>query len=136
MSGREIKVEGFCDPKYSSVKDEFYENFATRNEIGSAVCIYEGGNKVVDLWGGYRDEDGTQPWTEDTITLMSSIAKSMSALCVHVLVDRGMVSLDSPVSEYWPEFGQAGKENILIRQTISHQCGVIFCDNAKEGDFF
>ena len=99
MSGREIKVEGFCDPKYSSVKDEFYENFATRNEIGSAVCVYEGGNKVVDLWGGYRDEDGTQPWTEDTITLMSSIAKSMSALCVHVLVDRGMVSLDSPVSE-------------------------------------
>jgi len=136
MSELEIHIEGFCDPKFSSVKEEFYENFATRNEIGSAVCIYEDGKKMVDLWGGYRDEGGTQPWTEDTITLMSSIAKSMSALCVHVLVDRGLVSLDSPVSDYWPEFGQAGKEEIILRQTISHQCGVIFCDNAKEGDFF
>jgi len=136
MSVHKILIEGVCDPSFSSVKDEFYENFASRNEIGSSVCIYQDGEKVVDLWGGYRDEGGTQPWTEDTITLMSSIAKSMSALCVHMLVDRGLVSLDSPVSNYWPEFGQVGKEKILIRQTISHQCGVIFCDSAKPGDFF
>ena len=136
MSDCEIIIEGVCDSNFSSVKDEFYKNFTSRNEIGSSVCIYQDGQKVVDLWGGYRDEGGTQPWTEDTITLMSSIAKSMSALCVHVLVDKGLVSLDSPVSDYWPEFAQAGKEKISIRQTISHQCGVIFCDNAKEGDLF
>ena len=136
MSVADIRVEGYCHSDFSAVEEEFRENFASRGEIGSAVCVYRDGEKVVDLWGGHTDEARTQPWSEDTIVLMSSIAKSMSALSVHMLVDRGQVSLDEPVARYWPEFAQNGKENILLRHTISHQCGVIFCDAAKPGDFF
>ena len=136
MSVADVQVEGHCHSDFSAVEEEFRENFASRGEIGSAVCVYRDGEKVVDLWGGHTDEARTQPWSEDTIVLMSSIAKSMSALSVHMLVDRGQVSLDEPVARYWPEFAQNGKENILLRHTISHQCGVIFCDAAKPGDFF
>ena len=136
MSVADITIEGYCHSDFSAVEEEFRENFASRGEIGSAVCVYRDGEKVVDLWGGHTDEARTQPWSEDTIVLMSSIAKSMSALAVHILVDRGQVSLDEPVARYWPEFAQNGKENILLRHTISHQCGVIFCDAAKPGDFF
>ena len=136
MSILDVQVEGRCHSDFSSVEEEFRENFASRGELGSAVCVYRDGEKVVDLWGGHRDEARTQRWTEDTIVLMSSIAKSMSALSVHMLVDRGQISLEEPVARYWPEFAQNGKENILLRHTISHQCGVIFCDAAKPGDFF
>ena len=136
MSVVDIQVEGGCHSDFSSVEETFRENFASRSELGAAVCVYKDGEKIVDLWGGHRDEARTQPWTEHTIVLMSSIAKSMSALSVHMLVDRGQVSLDEPVARYWPEFAQSGKENILLRHTISHQCGVIFCDAAKPGDFF
>ena len=136
MSIVDIKVEGHCHTDFSLVEETFRENFAGRGEIGAAVCVYRDGEKVVDLWGGHRDETRTLPRTEDTITLMSSIAKSMAALSIHILVDRGQVSLDEPVARYWPEFAQNGKENILLRHTISHQCGVIFSDAAKPGDFF
>jgi len=136
MSNRKISIEGTCDSKYSAVQDEFYGNFSNRDEIGSSVCIYQDGERVVDLWGGYRDREGTQPWTEDTITLMSSVAKSICALSIHLLVERGLVSLDVPVATYWPEFSQNGKESILLNHTMSHQCGIIYCDHAKTGDFF
>ena len=103
MNSTDIQVEGHCHPDFSMVEEMFRENFASRGEIGAAVCVYKDGEKIVDLWGGHRDEARTQPWTENTITLMSSIAKSMSALSVHILVDRGLVSLDEPVAKYWPK---------------------------------
>ncbi|MCE2451803.1 MAG: beta-lactamase family protein, partial [Nitrospinae bacterium] len=89
MSVADIRVEGHCHSDFSVVEEEFRENFASRGEIGAAVCVYKDGEKVVDLWGGHRDEARTQTWTKDTIVLMSSIAKSITALSVHMLVDRG-----------------------------------------------
>ena len=108
MSIVDIKVEGRCHTDFSLVEETFRENFAGRGEIGAAVCVYRDGEKVVDLWGGHRDETRTRPWTEDTITLMSSIAKSMAALSIHILVDRGQVSLDEPVARHWPVFARNG----------------------------
>ncbi len=136
MSQSDIPVGGYCDPAFSAVEETFRENFATRGEIGAGVCVYKDGEKVVDLWGGHCDEARTQVWTEDTIVLMNSVAKSICALAVHVLADRGQVDLDAPVAEYWPEFAQNGKEGILVRHVQGHECGAIFSDSAKPGDWF
>jgi CubicO group peptidase (beta-lactamase class C family) len=107
MGKHNLEVQGYCDPAFKAVKETFQENFDSRNEIGAGVCVYKENQKVVDLWGGHRDEERIQTWTEDTITLMNSVAKSICALAVHILVDRGLVNLDAPVATYWPEFGQA-----------------------------
>ncbi|MEP9378522.1 serine hydrolase domain-containing protein [Aquabacter sp. CN5-332] len=131
-----LHIEGICAPEFAEVREEFVKNFTSRNEIGAAVCVYKDGKKVVDLWGGYKDVDRTQPWEKDTIVIMNSIAKSMSALCVHILIDRGLVDFNAPVATYWPEFAQAGKEKVLVRHVLSHSCGVIYCDVAKAGDIF
>jgi CubicO group peptidase (beta-lactamase class C family) len=138
LSGTEapILIEGECDRGYLAVRDEFEANFRRRNEIGAAVCVYKDGQKVVDLWGGYKDRERTQPWQADTIVIMSSLAKSMCALCVHILLDRGQIDFDAPVADYWPEFAAAGKQTVLIRHVLSHTCGVIFCDAATEGSIF
>ena len=136
MSEAPLLIDGVCDEEFSSVREEFEQNFLNRNEIGAAVCVYKDGEKVVDLWGGYKDVARTQPWEPDTIVIMNSVAKSMSALCVHILIDRGEVDFDAPVAQYWPDFAAAGKEGVLVRHVLSHTDGVIFNDEAPPGSWF
>lgn len=132
----DFEISGHCDPRFAAVHDTFAANFAERDEIGSAVAVYYGGEKVVDLWGGWMDAGRNRPWQDDTLCLMYSIAKSMCATCVHILADRNQVDLDAPVAAYWPEFAQAGKDGVLVRHILSHNCGVCFADAAEPGDIY
>src|ERR1044071_9456164 len=66
-----ISINGVCDPRFGAVHEEFERNFASRGEVGAAVCVYEGGRKVVDLWGAHKDLARTLPWAEDTIVIMN-----------------------------------------------------------------
>jgi CubicO group peptidase (beta-lactamase class C family) len=136
MDERLVPIEGTCDPAFAAVRDAFEQNFRARNEVGAAVCVYQNGEKVVDLWGGHKDLARTDPWRADTIVIMNSVAKSMSALCMHILIDRGTIDFDAPVARYWPEFAAAGKQGVLIRHVLSHTDGVIFCDHAPPGSWF
>lgn len=136
MEDTSIRIEGTCSPEFAAVRAAFEENFRRRGELGAAVCVYKNGQKAVDLWGGHTDTEKTQPWRPDTIVIMNSVAKSMTALCTHVLIDRGLVDFDAPVADYWPEFAQAGKEKVLVRHVLSHTDGVIFCDAAPPGSWF
>ena len=135
MSDNQAPIDGACDEAFASVRDTFEENFRSRDELGAAVCVYVDGDKVVDLWGGHVNLGRTEPWREDTLVNMASVTKGMTALCVHILVDRGAIDLDEPMARYWPEFAQAGKEAITVRQTLGHNDGVIFCDAAPEGSW-
>ena len=136
MTDTALMINGVCTPAFATVRTEFERNFAERGEVGAAVCVYQDGEKVVDLWGGYKDLARTQPWEKDTIVIMNSVAKSMCALCTHILIDRGLIEFDAPVARYWPEFAQAGKAGVLVRHVLSHTCGVIFCDHAPPGSWF
>lgn len=131
-----ILISGTCDPRFAAVREAFEKNFRERGEVGAAVAVYQDGQKVVDLWGGYKDLARTVPWDKDTIVIMNSLAKSMSALCTHILIDRGQIDFDAPVAKYWPEFAAAGKQGVLVRHVLSHTCGVIFCDHAPPGSWF
>jgi CubicO group peptidase (beta-lactamase class C family) len=131
-----IRIEGTCSPEFAAVRSAFEDNFRRRGEIGSSVCVYKDGEKVVDLWGGHKDREQQVPWENDTIVIMNSVAKSMSAICVHILIDRGLIDFDAPVATYWPEFAQAGKESVLVRHVLSHTDGVIFSDAAPEGSWW
>lgn len=131
-----IEIQGEHDPAFTAVRDAFVGNFTEHDEIGTAVAVYHGGEKVVDLWAGHMDNARSVPWREDTLCIMYSLAKSMCATCVHILADRGQVDLEAPVATYWPEFAQAGKEGVKIRHILSHNCGVCFADAAEPGDLY
>ncbi|NND66712.1 MAG: beta-lactamase family protein, partial [Halioglobus sp.] len=90
---------------------------------GAAVSVYQRGERVVDLWGGYRDAEGT-PWTSDTMAPSFSTTKGVAATLLHIYADRGLVDYDAKVADYWPEFAQAGKAGITVRQVLSHQSGL------------
>ncbi len=123
-AGKPAASEGHCDPRFARVRDAFEAILAGGEDVGSSVSVTLNGATVVDLWGGYADAARTQPWERDTIVNMMSVAKGASAVCAHILVDRGLLDLDTPVAAYWPEFAQAGKKDLPVRFVLDHRAGL------------
>ena len=119
-----LPVGGTCDPRFADVRDAFLENFDRHGEVGAAVCVVVENRVVVDLWGGWRDPERTQPWTPDTIVNTYSTTKGVVATLFHRFVERGEIDLDAPVARYWPEFAANGKESLPVRYLLSHQAGL------------
>jgi CubicO group peptidase (beta-lactamase class C family) len=117
-------VGGDVDEGYGRVADAFRANFASGREVGAAVAVYRNGVKVVDLWGGYRDGIAKSPWQHDTMVNMFSSTKGVAALAVALGVSHGLFGYDDKVVDHWPEFGQAGKGEVTVRQLLGHQAGL------------
>jgi CubicO group peptidase (beta-lactamase class C family) len=120
----EIAIHGHCDERFARVKAVFRAGFESGTEVGAAVSVVVDGESVVDLWAGWMDAARTRPWQRDTLVNVFSTTKGMTALCAHRLVDEGRLDLDAPVASYWPEFAAAGKEEVSVRQLLSHQAGL------------
>ncbi|MFD7159303.1 serine hydrolase domain-containing protein [Kribbella sp. NPDC059898] len=98
---------------WAQVAEAFERNFTEDGEPGAAFAAYHRGELVVDLWGGTAGRH--------TIHLMFSGTKGLTAACVLLLVQRGQLTLDDPLSRYWPEFGAQGKEAVTVAEVLSHQ---------------
>jgi CubicO group peptidase (beta-lactamase class C family) len=123
-----IRVSGSVEPGFEAVRDAFVENFSRRGEIGGACCVYQDGEKVVDLWGGVRDRASGEPWREDTMVVVHSATKGLAAMVMALAHSRGWLDYDELVTAYWPEFAQNGKERVTIRQLLAHQAGLFAFD--------
>ncbi|MEU7296985.1 serine hydrolase domain-containing protein [Streptomyces exfoliatus] len=124
MPEPEAVIDGHCDPRFTAVREAFEANFRTRAELGAAVTVELHGETVVDLWGGWADAARTRRWERDTVVNVWSTTKGVTALCAHLLADRGLLDLDAPVASYWPEFAAAGKETLPVRHLLSHRAGL------------
>ncbi|MFJ4842418.1 serine hydrolase domain-containing protein [Streptomyces sp. NPDC088746] len=125
-----MDVRGTVAPGFEAVRDAFVRNFEQRGERGAAVALYHHGRKVVDLWAGTRDVDGTEPWAVDTVQIVRSAGKGVAAAVPLLLHQRGQVDLDAPVGTYWPEFKANGKERVLVRHLLAHRAGLAALDRA------
>jgi CubicO group peptidase (beta-lactamase class C family) len=125
---REIPISGIVAPGYEPVVDAFKRNFLVRRELGAACSAYVGGQCVLDLWGGFRTPRRTDPWREETMALLMSTTKGLSALTLAQAQARGLLDYDAPVIDYWPEFGQHGKSRVTVAQLLAHQAGVCAID--------
>ena len=119
-----VEIQGLCEPRFEAVKDAFTRNFEEGMEVGASFAVTINGEYVIDIWGGYKDKEKTQPWNKDTICNVYSTTKVPTVLCTMMCVDRGLLDLDEKVGKYWPEFAQNGKENILVRHILSHTPGL------------
>ncbi|WP_409332091.1 serine hydrolase domain-containing protein [Trujillonella humicola] len=117
------EVHGTWDDRFTGVRDALARHL-DEDELGASVAVDLDGETVVDVWGGYRDEARTTPWTQDTITNVWSTTKCVLALAALVLVERGELDVDAPVGDYWPEFCANGKKGVLVRHVLSHTSGV------------
>ena len=121
-------IGGMATPACRTVHQEFQRNFIERDEKGAACAVYHQGEKVVDLWGGYRCPTTGAPWMEQTLVLVFSVTKGVAAAVMALAHSRGLFELDEAVAAYWPEFAQAGKGKITVRQLLAHQAGLISID--------
>ncbi|MFT5210051.1 MAG: CubicO group peptidase (beta-lactamase class C family) [Flavobacterium sp.] len=119
-----IEVQGYCDEKFTPVKNILAESIANGEDLGASVAVYLEGEAVVDLWGGFTDEDKTQAWQENTIINVYSTTKTMSFLCALILADRGQLNFDANVADYWPEFAQNGKADVKVWHIMDHAAGL------------
>ncbi|HET7017072.1 MAG TPA: serine hydrolase domain-containing protein [Streptosporangiaceae bacterium] len=117
------EIHGECDERFDAVRKAL-EECLDSVDVGASAAVFVDGEPVADLWGGYTDAGRTVPWERDTITCVFSVSKTMQALCLLILADRGLLDLDAPVAKYWPEFAAAGKEGVLIRHVLSHTAGL------------
>ena len=119
---------GFVAPGFEAVRDAFTANFEEHGDLGAACCVYLDGRPVADLWGGFADIGGGRLWEEDTVVIVFSATKGVTAACVNLLAERGALDLDAPVARYWPEFAAAGKGAIPLRWVLSHKAGLAAVD--------
>ena len=122
-----VEVSGQVEPGFERVRDAFEANFAERGDVGAAFCLYAGGRPVVDLVGGTVDASGTA-YGPQTLQLVFSTTKGATAVCAHILAERGDLDLDAPVAEYWPEFAAEAKDRIPVRWLLSHRAGLPVVD--------
>jgi CubicO group peptidase (beta-lactamase class C family) len=127
-----VVVDGYVAPGYEDVRTVFTKNFADGKEVGAACSAWVGGEKVVDLWGGYRSARGREPWLENTMALVFSTTKGVSSAALIHAHARGLFSYDEPVATYWPEFAAGGKERVTVRQMLSHQAGLCAIDETMD----
>ena len=121
-------VEGHVSPGFEPVREAFDDNFTRRRELGGACCAYHRGEKVVDLWGGVRNEQTGDPWEHDTMVIVYSATKGLAAMTLAIAHSRGWLDYEERVCTYWPEFAQQGKERITVRQLLAHQAGLYVLD--------
>ena len=80
----DVQVHGSVEPEFEPVYDAFVENFTHRHELGAACAVFLHGRKVVDLCAGVRDRRSEEPWQSDTMTIVHSTSKGLSAMGANV----------------------------------------------------
>src|SRR5258707_2214709 len=110
------------------LKPLFQENFEKLGELGAAFSVWQNGKPLIDLYGGFCDAGREKPWTADTVVLVWSATKGTGSACVLHALQQQKIELNRPVAEFWPEFGQAGKDKITLGQLLSHQAGLCGLD--------
>jgi CubicO group peptidase (beta-lactamase class C family) len=128
------RIEGNVTEGFEPVREAFVANFTTRGETGGACCVYLDGESVVDLWGGVRDVATRAPWQARTMVIVHSATKGLAALGLALAHSRGLLDYDERVAAYWPEFAQAGKDAITVRQLLAHQAGLFAFDEQVDRD--
>jgi len=117
-------VQGTCAPGFEGVRDAIASTLDSGLDVGACAAVTVDGELVADVWGGLTDQETGATWGRDTIINVWSTTKTMAALSVLLLVDRGDVDVDAPVATYWPEFKAGGKEQVLVRHVMSHTAGL------------
>jgi CubicO group peptidase (beta-lactamase class C family) len=127
-------VSGAADPHFGGVIRGFAALYPTRQLGGGGLSVYIDGKPVVDVWMGYSDRKGEVPWTADTGAMVFSATKGMAATVINRLVDRGLIAYDTPVADYWPEFGANGKEAITVNDVLRHRSGLAHLKGVSKED--
>jgi CubicO group peptidase (beta-lactamase class C family) len=121
-TGSKYTVTGFVKPGFEPVLQHFQNNYLHKSERRSQLVIYVKNEKVIDIFGK-ENKDKSDFNADSKVAIMSS-GKSIAAILLAIMVDKGLLDYNQPVTKYWPEFGQNGKDNLLVSEILRHEGGL------------
>ena len=124
----DVDIRGFCLPGFEGVAEAMRANMRAGQEIGASFAMQVDGRLVVDIWAGHQDPAKTRAWEQDTLVCVRSVTKAVSATCILMLVDRGVLELEAPVARYWSGCGRQGKSAITVAHLLSQTAGIPYLD--------
>lgn len=131
---RDVRVEGTVAPGFETVRDLFEKNFKSGRESNAQLCVYFKEQKVVDLWGSACSDER---FNADTLVNVFSSTKSLTAIMMAKMVEKGLLSYEEKITKYWPEFGQNGKGGVTVADLMRHEAGLAAFDATFDvEDFF
>jgi len=117
-------ISGYCDHNFIEARNIFEKSISSGFELGGSIAVEVQGKKVIDLWGGHLDHSQSKAWEENTLVNVFSTTKGIAAICLLQLIEKGLLDIEKPVCEYWPEFSTNGKENIPVKYLFCHKAGL------------
>lgn len=125
------QINGSVAPGFEPVQRLFQYNMHSMAEENAQLCIYHRGEKVVDLWAS---AGGDNSFTADSLVNVFSSGKSLEAIAIASLVGQGLLSYDAKITDYWPEFGDHGKDAITVADLMRHEAGLANFDISLEAE--
>ena len=117
-------VNGYCAENFIEARHIFEKSISSGFELGGSIAVEVKGKKVIDLWGGHLDHSQSKLWEENTLVNVFSTTKGIAAICLLQLIEKGLLDIEKPVSEYWPEFSANGKDHIPVKYLFCHKAGL------------
>ena len=117
-------IKGHCDKEFLELKNILENQLITNYELGASIAVELDGKEVVNLYGGYIDENKNHEWEKDTLVNVFSVTKAVSGICISKIIDDGLLDVNNKVSDYWPEYGCNGKENTKVIDFLTHRAGM------------
>ena len=124
-----MQIQGSVSPEFEPVKQLFEQQMSTMAERQAQLCVYHRGKKVVDLWA---DLTGGNDYGADSIANVFSSGKSLEAIAVASLVDQRLLSYETKITDYWPEFGANGKDGLTVADLMRHEAGLSNFDTSLD----
>ncbi|MET1084817.1 MAG: serine hydrolase domain-containing protein [Burkholderiales bacterium] len=100
------------------------DEILARGEIGIDVAAYLGNRLVLEARAGVMDEASGHEVDEQTLFPVFSVTKAVALVALHLQAERGAIEYDARVADYWPEFGNRGKERVTVQHVLWHRAGV------------
>ena len=107
--------------RIDEVFDAVYNN---PNEPGAAVLIMQGNDTVYSRCFGIADMETKAPVTLETNFCIASVSKQFSAVALLQLAEQGVLSLNDPLSKFFPEFQAQFFKRITLHHIMSHTSGI------------
>ena len=106
------------------IDDVFGAVYNNPNEPGAAVLIMQAGDTLYSRCFGLADMETKEPVTFETNFCIASVSKQFSAVALLQLVEEGKISLNDPLSKFFPEFQAPFFKDITLHHILSHTSGI------------